>query len=944
MLTENQMNKTKKTEQAIKYVHKHSAFLSKFLRKYPNIEQKALLNFNKVRDFNDIYSEIKDFINLNSSENEFIKNLRLFKIYEYTIIAANDLFYKKTVAEVTSHISSFAEAILQITYEFCMNKMINIYGKPIDNDNHPVEFAIIGLGKLGGKELNFSSDIDIIFVYDTEKGKTEGINGKNSISNSNFFIKLSENIKRLISVRTEDGIVYRVDLRLRPDGDRGDIALPLRSYEIYYELYGQSWERMMLLKARTVAGSKKTGESFIKTVSPFVFRRSIDFKLIEDLKDIKSKINKRVLLKTKDKKNVKLGKGGIREIEFIVQALQILNYPKNRNIFNINTLKSLDILCEYNLLDKTKTEFLKYSYCFLRKLEHMAQIEAELQTHIVPENSDTFDLYLERCGFSSKDDFQKEFTRVTEGVNEIFNDILSRDAEKESCLLFDEELEIEDIAEILKSRNISQPLECADLLNKIVYGRKSVPRSSDEIKILKLLLEKIIEELSGVKEPIQTLHYFDRFFARRTSIYLFYEIFEEMPIILKKIVNIFSISPYVSELIITNHNLLDYIYDPKEPIYREDDILKIFNALIVKDIEEEILADKFRKKHKELLFNAGYAYLNKEINIIKFMKSLTSLASATVNAVFSYYYDLLAKKFGYPMTENNKKCEYLIIGMGKLGSGEMSFGSDLDLLVLFEEHGYTSGDKQITNAEFFAKLVQKVIFFLSTLTAQGFLYKIDMRLRPSGSSGPLVSTIQGFEDYQHKSAMLWEKQALLRARVVNEKHKLAEDFRLIRENILFSEEIDKESIQEIKDMRMRIENEKGGKIQDNNIKAGYGGLVDIEFTVQMLQLKHGHEHIHLRKSNTHFVLHHLKDLEIISNRDFYALHNSYLFFRHLENIIRAYYNSDSSKLPKNEEVLEKLGTFFGFKTDIAEKLENEYQTVRKTVRAAFNRIFDKYLN
>jgi glutamate-ammonia-ligase adenylyltransferase len=938
------MNNITNQKKALELIHKHSAFLSKFLRKYPEIEKKAVLEFNKERTFNQIYSEIKNFISYELNEDDFIKKLRLFKIYEYTIIAANDLYYKYDIPEITRHISNFAESILQITYEYSLHHLKQIHGKPIDNEKEEVEFAVIGLGKLGGKELNFSSDIDIIFVYDTEKGKTEGVNGKNSIANSIFFTKLSENIKKIISERTEDGIVYRVDLRLRPDGEKGDIALPLRSYEIYYELYGQSWERMMLLKARTVAGSKKTGENFIKMVSPFVFRRSIDYKLIDDLKDIKNKINKRIQLKIKNKRNVKLGKGGIREIEFIVQALQILNYPKNREVFHLNTIKALEILSKYELLSKEKADFLKNAYCFLRKLEHMAQIEAELQTHVIPEDSDTFNLYLERCGFSSKKEFFEKYEEITENVNKIFNSILSKESETKSCLLFDEELEIEDIAEILKTKNIKKPLECAKLLHKIVFGRKTIPRSSEEIKILKILLEKIVEELANIQDQMQTLRYFDRFFSRRTSIYLFYEIFEEMPIILKKLVNIFSISPYISELIITNNNLLDYIYDPKEPIYKEDDIITIFNELISNKDDEEILADKLRKKHKELMFNAGYAYLNKEINIIKFMKSLTALASATVNVVFDYFYKKLSEKFGYPLTEQNNACQYLIVGMGKLGSGEMSFGSDLDLIVLFEEHGYTSGEKQITNAEFFAKLVQKLIFFLSTLTAQGYLYKIDMRLRPSGASGTLVSTIKGFEDYQHKSAMLWEKQALLRASVINKSTVLSEKFDFIREEILFSKEIDNKGIKEIKEMRMRIETEKGGKINDNNIKAGYGGLIDIEFVTQMLQLKYGQKYQILRKPNTHFVLHSLKELEIISNRDFYALHNSYLFFRHLENIIRAYFNSDSSKLPKNPEVLEKLGTFFGFSSNIAEKLENEYQTVRKTVRAAFNRIFDKYLN
>lgn len=934
------------TEQlsAVQIVAKHSEFLGRFIEHFPDVVEVIAPLLGTERITEQIYMDMVEQVQAGMSESEFMKMIRVFKLSEYILIAANDLYYKKSVGEVTAHISAYASAVLQIVYEYTSQTLSLQHGRPVDHGGNEIGFAIIGLGKLGGWELNFSSDIDIIYVYETERGQTQGVNGNKQISNSAFFTRMGEKIKYYISERTEDGIVFRVDLRLRPDGDTGDIALPLRSYEIYYENYGQSWERMMLLKARVVAGDLLVGEKFIEMVSPFVFRRSIDYKLVEDLKDVKAKINKRVQVKSGNRKNVKLGYGGIREIEFIIQALQILNYPRENRVFNRRSLVSLQLFRQYDIMETEKVDFLNDAYCFLRKLEHMAQVENEQQTHTVPEESDSYFLYLERAGFESDEDFQIKYREVTQRVNQIFTELFADENQSVVSALFDEELDLEDVSDILASKGISDSLQCAKLLSKIVFGRKSTPRSASEVKILKQILAQLVEELSHVQEPVETMQYFERFFTDSTSVYLFYDIFNEMPVILSKIMNIFSMSQFLSEIIITNKNVLDYLYDPKPPKYQEEDIYDIFTQLISgKESDEEWVADLMRKKHRELIFNAGYAYLNKEINIIRFVNSLTALATGLVQVVFEYTFKVLQKRYGLPMMDEGGVSEYLVVGMGKLGSGEMSFGSDLDLIVLYEENGMTDGKKQITNAEFFAKLVQKAIFFLTTPTAFGYLYKIDMRLRPSGASGTLVTTMKGFEEYQINTAMLWERQALLRARVVNRSESLENQFNIIRTNVLFGACLAKDRIVEIKDMRMRIENEKGQPYEKNNIKAGFGGLIDIEFAVQMLQLIHGCTYSELREPNTHFVLHHMKKNELISSRDFYALHNSYLFFRHLENVIRAYYNTDSSNLPADETILNNLGKFFGYKKNGAEQLVEEYERVRKSVRAVFNRIFEKHL-
>jgi len=927
----------------LKYLCRHSELIARFLINHPAISDYLYDNLNSKRSMQAILKNNEDLLNYEDNEAEFLKNLRIMRMREYLLIAYKDLVEERNVDEITANISSFAAAVLQVTYIKSYDDLISQYGAPLDENNKECAFCIIGLGKLGGWELNFSSDRDIMFVYETEKGSTEG-GSKGNLENHVFFEKLAEKIKYIISENTEDGIVYRVDLRLRPDGDKGAIALPLRSYELYYESYGQSWERMMLLKALPVAGNLELGARFFDVVRPFVFKKSIDYKLIEELSRIKSKINERVKYK-KDKMNVKLGKGGIREIEFIIQVLQILNYSKYRKIHRRNSLEAIRILSEHGLLEENEAGSLSESYIFLRKLEHMAQIEKGLQTHKVPFNSEGFDKFLERCGYTDRGLFFEDYDYYTNNVSRIFNDILKENEVSPVSIVFDEEMGNEDIAEYLQSIGIKNAEGCAGILAKIVSGRKSRPRSASETQILTRLLSLVINEVKTTQNPLNTLGYFEKFFSTNNTIHFFFDIFCEMPKILSKITTIFSISPYLSNIIIKNSNILDYIYDPKDPLYKEDELFEtLYKTIENVEDDEEYEYDIIRKKHQELLFNISYAYINKDINVIQFNRSLSKLAKATVRLAFVREERRLSQRFGNPKKSDSEDCGYSVIGMGKLGSEEMSLGTDLDMIVLYEEDGETSSSKSISNKVYYSKLVQKVISFLSTITVFGQLYKIDMRLRPSGASGTLVTSIASFRDYQKRKAMTWEKQSMLRGSAFYyTKQPLKEHFEGTKRDVLFKAGISKDEVREIYDMRERIEKEKGTPLSKNNIKAGYGGMIDIEFAVQMLQLMHGFKYEELHQTSTHNVLHALKSNNILKGRDYYALHNSYLFYRNLENLIRAYQNTSASRLPKNREVLEHISLFFGFKDSGGEKLMKEYESVRKTVRSAFNRVFEKYL-
>jgi len=930
----------------LKPVLKHSIFLKNKIFTEPSLAYSAFNKLNSIRDKVTIQSELLNPNNIEENnqnseifempETKFLEYLRDFKYIEYIIIALEELYFKKDILEITAHISAFASAMLEISYQYAYRFLEEKYGKPKDEEDRDVPFSVIGLGKLGGWELNFSSDIDIMYVYGTEKGKTTG-GSKGRLSNHEFFVKLGEKIKYYLNERTEKGFVYRVDLRLRPDGDRGPLALPMRSYETYYELYGQSWERMMLLKGTVVAGDEEFGERLLKNLRPFIFRRSIDYKLINDLLDVKSKIAGHVKLKS-GKKDVKLGYGGIREIEFTVQALQILNYPRNPEVYRKNTLESIATLHKFGLLTDDESLILDQSYRFLRKLEHMAQIEMEQQTHAIPEDSERFLLYLERSGFSNPDDFYKKYSDVTNNVNRIFKTIISEGKPTLSKIISNEDLEKEDLINFLKSEGYINPDIMADILKKMTSKKSDKLKSAADTKLFLNLLEIILTEIKEMEDAPKILSFFERFFSRSDILYLFYDIFSNSPAILKKLITIIRYSNYLPNLILQNRNLLDYIYDPKIADYSSQEIYEIFLNTVSNTDDEEFEYNLTRKKFQELFFNVAYSYLNNEINIIRCGKNLTELAHGAILFAFNREYEKVVKRYGRPLKKDKTLSDYLILGMGKLGSREMSFGSDLDIIVLYEEEGFTESGK--TNQEFFSRLVQKVISYLATPTVYGYLYEIDMRLRPSGSKGALVTTFRAFKDYQLNKAMLWEKQALLRADVINRSSSLKQDFDNLLIDLIFSKSIDKEAIKEIYDMRMRIEKEKGEPYELYDIKAGYGGIIDIEFTVQMIQLVHAMEHNELRLKNTHDLLHNIRELDIIKGRDFYAFHNNYVFFRNIENFIRILNNKSTSKIPKNEDQLKKLMDFLNIKS--TDNFFSHIDDARKTVRNSFNRIFDSY--
>ncbi len=913
--------------QMIEEIRKHALFLRQWIDHDPSGAERLLQNCSGTppdRDSELVMLEERAPYGL--TEKEFLSFLRGYKRAEYLKICARELSNEK-LENITAHLTVAAQVTLELSLRYSLSSAARLYGL----DEYPDRLCVIGLGKLGGRELNFSSDIDILFVYDS--------NGEEIISDTSreltiheFYCDVARKVSELMSTVTEDGMVFRVDQRLRPDGERGALALSVDGYAFYYESYGQTWERMMLLKSSWAAGSKNAAVRFTEAVKPFVYRRSLDRAFIEEMVQVLKRAQGRAKARYKEAKNVKLGTGGLREIEFFVQILQIMNYSKYK-ITTPNTLEALGSLRERDVIGKEECDILEGAYRFYRNLEHKAQMENEAQTYTVPEDSPNYPLYLERCGYSSDEQFQKEYAVRSLSVSAIFSAFTGGDGDELTAgeVLFDNVYDAAEVEGILRRWNVAEPEKCTKILYHALYGQISNYRSSSESGILKELFGEVIKRGAVFPNIALVLSAYQRLLIHHTAMYMLCEMYLSNPEIIDRLNRIFAASSYLTDIILNNNGVLEHFFYTEPPKVTQEGFRGQLREELPppgEDPEEEY--DRIRIIHKDALFSVGYPFLNGDLDVTGVMASLTGIARAVTDIAFSRTFETLVLRYGTPRTKEGAISDYVVIAMGKLGSGEMSFASDLDLIVLYEDDGAADGVNSLTNGEFYHKLVQRVHAYLSAVTAHGYLYQIDMNLRPSGASGALVTTVPSYAWYQKNNAMTWEKQALLKAKAICGKGELIERFENIRREALsvVAPGLEKD----IYDMRRRLDKEKGRNPLD--MKFAPGGFTDIEFAVQMLCLRNGET-----ERNTKAALDILLEKELITRRNYDVLGKGYLFYRRVENVMRLHENRPSTRIPSGGALLSQLASVLGYQSP--EQLLADYNAHRRAVRGAFERVFSK---
>ncbi|HGF4936314.1 TPA: bifunctional [glutamate--ammonia ligase]-adenylyl-L-tyrosine phosphorylase/[glutamate--ammonia-ligase] adenylyltransferase [Vibrio parahaemolyticus] len=780
--------------------------------------------------------------------------LRQFRNREMVYIAWKDFLHAWTLEESLRHLSQLAEAMIFETYQWQYKICCAEWGTPTNAEGEAQPMLIIGMGKLGGGELNFSSDIDLIFTY-PENGETQG--ARRSIANAQFFTRLGQRIIKALDQQTFDGFCYRVDMRLRPFGESGPLVMSYAALEDYYQEQGRDWERYAMIKARVMGCEMYPQyQELRKMLRPFVFRRYIDFSAIQSLRRMKSMISSEVRRRGLTN-NIKLGAGGIREIEFIAQVFQLIRGGREPSLRNRGLLETLNGIEELALLTPQEVSNLEAAYKYLRQLENLLQAMADKQTQTLP------DCDIERLKLATAMQLEswelliEQTQQHMNKVHQVFETLIGDDEEDEGCTIarhFHELWDMankQDVLELILDQDIQ--VEEPAIFSKAIINFKADlakktlgPRGRE---VLNRLMPKVFDAVFAHPDAQfglpRVLHLLHNICTRTTYL----ELLDEHPAALVQLVRLCTASPMISEQLSRYPILLDELIDPQQlynPIpldsYRTE--LRDFLARIPEDDMEQQM-EALRQFKQICILRIAAADIAGVLPVMKVSDHLTYLAEAIVEAVVSQAWLQVSEKYGEPTHVKDREGKgFAVIGYGKVGGWELGYNSDLDIVFMHDcpVDVYTDGKKEIDGRQFYLRLAQRIIHIFSTRTASGILYEVDTRLRPSGASGLLVSPIDAFDDYQHQDAWTWEHQALVRARMIYGDEPLAIAFHNTRHDVLCKPRDEQTLKKEVVEMREKMRDHLGGKKSGRfMIKQDVGGITDIEFLAQYLVLNYSHE-------------------------------------------------------------------------------------------------------
>lgn len=928
---------------------------------------------------------------LDLPEADFLRGLRTYRNREYLRIGARDLLALASMEDTTRDLSHLAEATVEIAYEYTRAKLRTLYGEAVLEENgrlRPLGFVVFGMGKFGGWELNFSSDIDLIYLYERDAELTTG-GVKGATEPRTFFIQLAQGLTRTLSDLVFGGRVFRVDLRLRPDGINGPVVNSLPNTLLYYESWGQTWERVALLKARPIAGDRALGEQFLHDISPFVFRHYLDFATLEDIKEMKARVERSLRAPERNGMNVKLGQGGIREVEFVAQALQLIHAGKEPRVRDRMTLPTLDRLVDCRYLAAADRDALRDAYRFLRHVEHKLQIVQDRQTHTLPndeagiralarrlrigEDQGTSSRQwatdnsrdraaslnstppsapgtwnVERGTFDSQDEgalFWATLRGHMDAVHQIFR-TLFRDSDKETdtqaeeiSALFQELHHEERTLWRLQQLGFRQLPEAYENVRLLHDGPSHSPSTPKRRKLLYALEPVLFREVAKAADPDRALSAMANLVASIGARSSFLALLRENPLTLRTLIGLFGTSEYLTQVFLRHPELLDSLVRADlVQVRRERKEMSVeLSARLAEVREFEDRLDILRRYRMEEFLRIGINDSNGLLDVTEVTAQLTNLAEVCLMGAYEVARTALMEH----LKLSHAPGRLAIIGMGKLGAGELNYNSDLDLVFLYEPLAEDESGATLTAQEFFTKLTQRLISVLQVQTREGHVYKIDTRLRPSGRSGSLVSSLTAFLRYHETSSQLWERQALIKARVIVADPTFAETVSTVLERVAYAAEIDAAGVAEIDRLRGRMEqelaHEQAGRF---NIKTGRGGIVDIEFLVQMLQLRYGLQFSALRQRATLPALQALRACGVLPEDDFEMLSRGYRFLRTLENRLRIERDQPVEALESGNEQLTSLARRLGYEgEDAAARLLTDYQNQREAVRACYSRWF-----
>lgn len=854
-------------------------------------------------------------------EAALMDSLRDFRYKEMFRIAWRDLAGWCPLSETLRDLSLLADACVDLALEKLHYWACKQWGVPRTRVGVPQQLVVLGMGKLGAYELNFSSDIDLMFAY-AEDGQTRNRKG---LSHEEFFTRLGQSLINVIGASTARGFVFRVDMRLRPYGDSGALVLSFDAMEEYYQYQGREWERYAMIKARIIAGDFVAGRALLKSLRPFTYRRYLDYSAFESLRNMKGMIDRQVKRKGMGE-NIKLGSGGIREIEFIGQAFQLIRGGREPELQNRSIVQVLTCLAEKDYLPEYVVQQLLEAYTFLRKTENHMQAYAEQQTHVLPESGSERSSLAFSMGFENWAGFYEVLDIHRQLVQSAFEQVMmspqvDAETETESSAMLSSVwqglVENAHARAVLDGQGFKDTAYVLDVIKGLHEGYAYTARNNVARERMDKLVPLMLAAVGRVDNPdlclVRVINLLESIAGRSTYLALL----AENPMALSQVVSLFSKSAWIAEFLSLYPVLLDELLDTRSLyIPREMDDLRcevrsLFAHIETNDLEQQMEALRYFKQSNVL--HVAVADLVGAMSLVAVSAHLTEIAEIILQWVFDIAKRNLIKKHGLPLiTINNKRVEagFIIVGYGKLGGIELGYGSDLDLVFIYDDKGSlqkTAGPKVLENATFFSRLGQRIIHILDARTTFGALYEIDMRLRPQGASGLLVSDLETFSQYQKEDAWIWEHQALVRARAITGDPGLIKKFRAVRREVLCQQRDPAVLQSEVVEMRERMRSELGSKRADRfHIKQDVGGMVDIEFMVQYLVLRWAHQYPELTEFSDNLRhLNGMSELGILTHDEVEGLAEIYKAYRaraHRQSLTDepAYVDADSFQVSRDQ--------------------------------------------
>jgi glutamate-ammonia-ligase adenylyltransferase len=837
------------------------------------------------------------------------RQLRRFRNRQQVRIIWRDLTRQADLAETCGDLSDMADACIDLAYQWLYARHCEQFGVPTGRRSGQAQhMVILGMGKLGARELNLSSDIDLIFGY-PEGGETVG--AKRSLDNQEFFVRLGQRLIKALDAPTVDGFVFRVDMRLRPYGSSGSLVLSFNALEQYYQDQGRDWERYAMIKARVVGGDQVAGKELLDMLRPFVYRRYLDFSAIEALRTMKQLIQQEVRRKGMAA-NIKLGSGGIREVEFIAQAFQLIHGGRDLSLQQRPLLKVLATLAGQGYLPAPVVEELREAYEFLRYTEHALQAIDDRQTQMLPDNRTDCDRIAFIMGFDDWQAFHQQLLHWRDRVDWHFRQVIADPDEDEAAegeaLVGGEWLPLweQDWDEEFACRQLS---DAGFHDGQVACQRLAALRSGNQVRTMQRLgrerldafIPRLLAQAVEQDDPdlvLERVLPLVEAVARRSA---YLVLLTENPGALQRLLELCAGSPWIAEQIARFPLLLDELlnagrlFSPPQAPELAAELRERLARIPEDDLEQQMEALRhFKLAHR---LRVAASEIAGTLPLMKVSDYLTWLAEAILEQVLALAWRHTVARHGQPRRADGSLCDpaFVIVGYGKVGGIELGHGSDLDLVFIHDgdPNAETDGAKPIDGAQFFTRLGQRIIHLLTTQTTSGQLYEVDMRLRPSGAAGLLVSSLMAFDRYQSGEAWTWEHQALVRARVLVGCPQLEADFENVRASVL-GRSRDLEQLRgEVSEMRAKMRDNLGTRTTaagtaekaflaeaEFNLKQDAGGIVDIEFMVQYAALAWSHQHPELlRYTDNIRILDGLEQAGLMTGDEVRLLQDAYKAYR-----------------------------------------------------------------